>query len=232
MPFSSPPSKTKAVRDSHTPFFSFLQEVQTQTKPPDHRLTVSFAFPYFPGKLSLTSVETLTLSANQCNFCGIICVEISSKGDQTQLGASVYSKMAKTSPPMRKSEFEMKRTPSPMRRFERAKNNSSTSSGSKMSGSKNSGSSLKDRKGEMKEKSMKDLALGTIEVSKSGKENAGTAHVKNKIRHARDYVAWFKKKKKEVKASGNTEFCPLCFFACNTNYFFLVLIIFLYIFLQ
>lgn len=151
-------------------------------------------------------METLTLSANHCNFCGILCVEISSKGDQTQLGASVYSEMAKTSPPKRKSEFEMKRTPSPMRRFERAKNNSSTSSGSKMSGSKSSGSSLKERKGEMKEKSMKDLALGTREVSKSGKENAGTAHVKNKIRNGRDYLASFKKNKKEVKASGNTEF--------------------------
>ncbi|KAL6276144.1 hypothetical protein ACE6H2_019745 [Prunus campanulata] len=111
--------------------------------------------------------------------------------------------MAKTSPPKRKSEFEMKRTPSPMRRFERAKNNSSTSSGSKMSGSKSSGSSLKERKGEMKEKSMKDLALGTREVSKSGKQNAGTAHVKNKIRHGRDYLARFKKNKKEVKTSVN-----------------------------
>lgn len=58
----------------------------------------------------------------------------------------------------------------------------------------------------MKEKSMKDLALGTREVSKSGKENAGTAHVKNKIRNGRDYLASFKKNKKEVKASGNTEF--------------------------
>ncbi|XP_021812334.1 helicase protein MOM1-like isoform X1 [Prunus avium] len=111
--------------------------------------------------------------------------------------------MAKTSPPKRKSEFEMKRTPSPMRRFERAKNNSSTSSGSKMSGSKSSGSSLKERKGEMKEKSMKDLALGTREVSKSGKQNAGTAHVKNNIRHGRDYLARFKKNKKEVKTSVN-----------------------------
>ncbi|PQQ19205.1 helicase protein MOM1 [Prunus yedoensis var. nudiflora] len=111
--------------------------------------------------------------------------------------------MAKTSPPKRKSEFEMKRTPSPMRRFERAKNNSSTSSRSKMSGSKSSGSSLKERKGEMKEKSMKDLALGTREVSKSGKQNAGTAHLKNKIRHGRDYLARFKKNKKEVKTSVN-----------------------------
>lgn len=121
----------------------------------------------------------------------------------TRKSERLEKKMPETPLFKRKSErFEKKLTPSPLRRSDRAKNHSSTSSGSKRS-DKSSGSSLAKRKTEKKEKSVKELTLGTREVSKSEKQNVGPCHGKNKIRNARAYKTLFTKHRKKLQARGN-----------------------------
>ncbi|XP_034218398.1 helicase protein MOM1-like isoform X3 [Prunus dulcis] len=123
----------------------------------------------------------------------------------TRKSERLEKKMPETPLFKRKSErFEKKLTPSPLRRSDRAKNHSSTSSGSKRS-DKSSGSSLAKRKTEKKEKSVKELTLGTREVSKSEKQNVGPCHGKNKIRNARAYKKLFTKLRKKLQARDHSE---------------------------
>ncbi|ONI00775.1 hypothetical protein PRUPE_6G104600 [Prunus persica] len=123
----------------------------------------------------------------------------------TRKSERLEKKMPETPLFKRKSErFEKKLTPSPLRRSDRAKNHSSTSSGSKRS-DKSSGSSLAKRKSEKKEKSVKELTLGTREVSKSEKQNVGPCHGKNKIRNARAYKKLFTKHRKKLQARDHSE---------------------------
>ncbi|PQQ19204.1 helicase protein MOM1 isoform X1 [Prunus yedoensis var. nudiflora] len=123
----------------------------------------------------------------------------------TRKSERLEKKMPETPLFKRKSErFEKKLIPSPLRRSDRAKNHSSTSSGSKRS-DKSSGSSLAKRKTEKKEKSVKELTLGTREVSKSEKQNVGPCHGKNKIRNARAYKTLFTKHRKKLQARDHSE---------------------------
>ncbi|XP_016651691.1 PREDICTED: helicase protein MOM1-like isoform X3 [Prunus mume] len=123
----------------------------------------------------------------------------------TRKSERLEKKMPETPLFKRKSErFEKKLTPSPLRRSDRAKNHSSTSSGSKRS-DKSSGSSMAKRKTEKKEKSVKELTLGTREVSKSEKQNVGPCHGKNKIRNARAYKTLFMKHRKKLQARDHSE---------------------------
>ncbi|KAM1532526.1 hypothetical protein ACFX10_006537 [Malus domestica] len=101
--------------------------------------------------------------------------------------------MAKTPPPAkRKSErFEMKKsTQSPLRRSPRAKNHSSTSSGSKLSDGKSSASSLME---------LRNMEVRRREVGKSQKNNV----VGKKILDYRSYKAMFLKNGKKDNAAVN-----------------------------
>ncbi|KAM1277260.1 hypothetical protein ACFX13_030385 [Malus domestica] len=119
----------------------------------------------------------------------------------TRKSERLEKKSSETPPSKRKSErFEKKLTPSPLRISNRVKNHSSDSSRSKKS-EKSSGSSFMKRKGEQKEKSVKELTEATREVSKS----VGSGRVKNKIRNARAYKALFMKQRKKFKAQGHNE---------------------------
>ncbi|KAM0999812.1 hypothetical protein PS1_006470 [Malus domestica] len=110
-------------------------------------------------------------------------------------------KISETPPFKRKSErFEKKLTPTPLRISDRVKNHSSNSSGSKKS-EKSSGSSLMKRKREQKEKNVKELTEATREVSKS----VGSGRVKNKIRNAQAYKAFFMKQRKKLRAQGHSK---------------------------
>ncbi|KAM1099978.1 hypothetical protein ACFX15_006271 [Malus domestica] len=101
--------------------------------------------------------------------------------------------MAKTPPPAkRKSErFEMKKsTQSPLRRSPRAKNHSSTSSGSKLSDGKSSASSLME---------LRNMEVRRREVGKSQKNSV----VGKKILDYRSYKAMFLKNGKKDNAAVN-----------------------------
>ncbi|XP_024156644.1 helicase protein MOM1 isoform X2 [Rosa chinensis] len=99
-----------------------------------------------------------------------------------------------TPPVKRKSErFENKSTPSPLRRSERGKTHSSTSSASKTSDKSLDSSSMKGKR-EKKEKSVKELTLGTKELRKSEKQNVGPGQVKQKRLNTRDYIAYHQRR--------------------------------------
>lgn len=119
--------------------------------------------------------------------------------------------MAKTPPPAkRKSErFEMKKsTQSPLRRSPRAKNHSSTSSGSKLSDGKSSASSL--------------MELRNREVGKSQKQNV----VGKKILDYKSYKAMFLKNGKKDNAAGNWPVSLVSSFGPNCDF-----LIIMYLFL-
>ncbi|KAB2604258.1 hypothetical protein D8674_040421 [Pyrus ussuriensis x Pyrus communis] len=119
----------------------------------------------------------------------------------TRKSERLDKKISETPPFKRKSErFEKKLTPTPPRISDRVKNHSSNSSGSKNS-EKSSGSSLMKRKREQKEKNVKELTEATREVSKS----VGSGCVKNKIRNAQAYKAFFMKQRKKLRAQGHSE---------------------------
>ncbi|TQE07274.1 hypothetical protein C1H46_007096 [Malus baccata] len=119
----------------------------------------------------------------------------------TRKSERLGKKISETPPFKRKSQrFEKKLTPTPLRISDRVKNHSSNSSGSKKS-EKSSGSSLMKRKREQKEKNVKELTEATREVSKS----VGSGRVKNKIRNAQAYKAFFMKQRKKLRAQGHSK---------------------------
>lgn len=118
--------------------------------------------------------------------------------------------MAKTPPPAkRKSErFEMKKTtPSPLRRSPRAKNHSSTSSGSKLSDGKSSASSLME---------LRNREVRSREVGKSQKQNV----VGKKILDYKSYKAMFLKNGKKDNAAGKWLVSLVSSFGPNCEFFF------------
>lgn len=113
-------------------------------------------------------------------------------------------KLMPTPPGTGKSErVEEKCTPSPLRRSDRARKPSpSTSFGSKGSDKCSSSSSMKQKNGQ-KEINVKQLAVETTKLSKRGKQDAEPVHVKPKTMSARAYKALFLKKPKRVKVAGH-----------------------------
>lgn len=134
--------------------------------------------------------------------------------------ASLKRKMIASPPSSRKSERLDKRKPTPhtvdrkseriekkgmltpLRRSDRGKKLSWSSSGSKKSDKSLSSTDVKQRK-EKKEKCVKLLTLDTKEVGKSEIEDVESALVKNKRMDACAYRALFKKQPKKVTAAGN-----------------------------
>lgn len=113
-------------------------------------------------------------------------------------------KQTPTSPTVnRKSErIEKKGMPSPLRRSERCKKlSSSSSSGSKISDRSLSSTDTEQKKGK-KERSVKMLTLET-KVGRREREDVESAPVKKKRMDARAYRALFKTQPKKVVAAGN-----------------------------
>jgi hypothetical protein len=90
----------------------------------------------------------------------------------------------------------------PLRRSDRGKKLSWSSSGSKKSDKSSSSSDVKRIK-EKKEKSVKLLTLETKAVGKSEIEAVESSPVKNKRMDALTYRALFKKQPKKITAAGN-----------------------------
>ncbi|KAF3454976.1 hypothetical protein FNV43_RR05424 [Rhamnella rubrinervis] len=115
-------------------------------------------------------------------------------------------KLMPTPPGTEKSErVEEKCMRSPLRRSDRARKPSSSSSfGSKGSDKCSSSSSLK-QKNRQKEIIVKQLTLDTRKLSKRGKKDGEPVHVKPKTMSARAYKALFMKKTKRVKVADHGE---------------------------
>nr|XP_011470963.1 PREDICTED: helicase protein MOM1-like isoform X2 [Fragaria vesca subsp. vesca] len=107
----------------------------------------------------------------------------------TRKSEQLEKPIPETPPAKKKSEIvENKSTPSPLRRSERGKTHSSTSSASKTSNNSLDSLLMKGIR-EKKEKTVKELTLGTKELCKSEKQNVGHGLVKQKRLNSRAYIA-------------------------------------------